>query len=114
MRACIPHAWFNNVLHGFPFASVHQHVVSKNLSHFDSLDASSDSRCFCLALKVLLIADCLEVDEQAAGNCGVHMTSGEALFKERSFDSTSSKESGRTGNSLIPVNLVMINVVIFT
>ena len=59
------------------------------------------------------MADCLAVDEQAAGNCGVHMTSGEALFKERSVDSTSSKESSSIGNSMTPVNLVMINVVIF-
>ena len=92
---------------------MHPHVASKNLSHFDSSDANSDSHCFCLALKAFLIADCLGVDEQAAGNCGVHMTSGEALFKERSVDSTSSKESGSTGNSMIPVKLVRINVVIF-
>ena len=48
-----------------------------------------------------MIADCLGVDEQVACACGVHTASGE------------SEESGNTGNSMIAVNLVMINVLMF-
>lgn len=103
----------NNVLHGFPFANVHPHVVSKKLSHFDNSDACSDSHLFCLALEALAIANCLGVDELAAGICGVHTASGEAVLNGGSVVSASVKESGSTGNSMIAVNLVMTNVLIF-
>lgn len=73
----VKYCFENNVLHGFPLASVHPHVAT---------------------LKAFLIADCRGVDEHAADNyCGVPMTSGVALFKVVSVDSTSWKESGSTG-----------------
>ena len=103
------------MLHGFPSANVHPHVASKNLLQDSNSDVISDSHRFCLAMKALVIADFLGVDEQAADVCGVHIASGVAVLVlvEGNVDSTSSKESGSTGNSMIAVNLVMNHVLIF-
>ena len=98
----------NSILHGFPSANLHPHVASKNLSHIANSDACSDSHRFCLAMKALVIADCLGVDEQVACACGVHTGSGESVLDEGNVE-----ESGNTSNSMIAVNLVMINVLMF-
>ena len=79
----------NNVLHGFPSANLHPHVASKNLSYIANPDACSDSHRFCLAMKALVIADCLGVNEQVAGIYGVHTVSEEAVLDEGNVDSTS-------------------------
>ena len=51
------------------------HMLQVNIVNSD---ASSDSDHFCLAMKALVIADCLGVDEQVAYTCGVHTASGES------------------------------------
>ena len=103
------------MLHGFPSANVHPHVASKNLLQDSNSDAISASHRFCLAMKALVIVDFLGVDEHAADVCGVHMASGVAVLAlvDGNVDSTSSSESGSTGNSIIPVNLLMNHVLIF-
>ena len=103
--ASVKYSLENNVLHGFPSANLHPHVASKNLSHVANSDACSDSDRFCLAMKALVIAVCLGVDEQVACACGVHTTSGESKGNV--------EESGNTGNSMIAVNLMMMSVLIF-
>ena len=103
------------MLHGFPSANVHPQVASKNLLQDSDSFAISASHCFCLAIKAFVIADFLDVDEHAADVCGVHMASGVAVLAlvEGNVDSTPSSESGSTGNSMIPVNLLMDHVLMF-
>ena len=79
----------NNVLHDFPSTNLRPHVASKNLSHIANPDACSDSHRFCLEMKTMVIADCLDVDEQVADVCGVHTASEEAILDEGNVDSTS-------------------------
>ena len=68
---------------------LHPHVASKNLPHIANSDACSDSHHFCLAMKALVIADCLGVEEQVAGVCGVYTALEEAVLDEGNVDSTS-------------------------
>ena len=105
----------NNVLHGFPSANVHPHVASKNLLQDSNSTAISASDRFCLAINAFVIADFLGVDEHTADICGVHIASGATVLAlvEGNGDSTSSSESGSTGNSIIAVNLVINHVLIF-